>query len=69
MSSIDELSEIVKPEKGSKKKGKAKGSSDEDMLSEAATQNFYYGCHNVQELLQARGYCPPDFEKKKKGKK
>lgn len=50
------------------KKGKGKGNSG-DMLSEAAMDNVYYGCHNVQELLEARGYCHPDFvKKKKKGK-
>ncbi|XP_064292218.1 uncharacterized protein LOC128672465 [Plodia interpunctella] len=55
-----------KAKKGGKgKKGKSKGCNI-DMLTEAAMNNVYYACHNVQELLQARGFCPPDFNKKKK---
>lgn len=55
-----------KEEKKSKKKGKNKGKCNVDMLTEAAMENVYYACHNVQELLQARGFHPPDFAKKKK---
>ncbi|CAG9135976.1 unnamed protein product [Plutella xylostella] len=51
---------------GGKKKGKSKGRCNVDMLTEAAMDNVYYACHNVQELLQARGFHPPDFNKKKK---
>lgn len=51
---------------GKGKKGKSKGRCNVDMLTEAAMDNVYYGCHNVQELLQARGFHPPDFNKKKK---
>ncbi|OWR50750.1 hypothetical protein KGM_210701 [Danaus plexippus plexippus] len=36
------------------------------MLTDSAMDNVYYACHNVQELLQARGFHPPDFNKKKK---
>ncbi|XP_063627657.1 small lysine-rich protein 1 [Cydia splendana] len=55
---------------GRGKKGKSKGKCNMDMLTDAAMDNVYYGCHNVQELLQARGFHPPDFnKKKKKGKK
>ncbi|KAI8420716.1 hypothetical protein MSG28_007945 [Choristoneura fumiferana] len=54
---------------GRGKKGKSKG-CHVDMLTDAAMDNVYYACHNVQELLQARGFHPPDFnKKKKKGKK
>ncbi|KAF9791651.1 hypothetical protein SFRURICE_020050 [Spodoptera frugiperda] len=55
-----------KEEKKTKKKGKNKGKCNVDMLTEAAMNNVYYACHNVQELLQARGFHPPDFVKKKK---
>lgn len=48
------------------KKGKAKGRCNVDMLTDAAMDNVYYACHNVQELLQARGFHPPDYSKKKK---
>lgn len=51
---------------GRPKKGKAKGRCNVDMLTDAAMDNVYYACHNVQELLAARGFCPPDFNKKKK---
>lgn len=55
---------------GRGKKGKSKGRCNVDMLTDAAMNNVYYACHNVQELLQARGFHPPDFnKKKKKGKK
>ncbi|XP_013188151.1 uncharacterized protein LOC106133092 [Amyelois transitella] len=54
-----------KAKKGKGRKGKSKG-CHVDMLTEAAMNNVYYACHNVQELLQARGFCPPDFNKKKK---
>ncbi|XP_028168217.1 small lysine-rich protein 1-like [Ostrinia furnacalis] len=47
------------------KKGKKK-SKEMDILSPAAMDNAYYGCHNVQELLEARGYQAPGFDKKKK---
>ncbi|KAJ8724297.1 hypothetical protein PYW08_015771 [Mythimna loreyi] len=55
-----------KEEKKTKKKGKNKGKCNVDMLTDAAMDNVYYGCHNVQELLAARGFHPPDFVKKKK---
>ncbi|XP_026731798.1 small lysine-rich protein 1 [Trichoplusia ni] len=55
-----------KEEKKSKKKGKSKGKCNVDMLTDAAMDNVYYACHNVQELLQARGFNHPDFAKKKK---
>ncbi|XP_059058512.1 small lysine-rich protein 1 [Achroia grisella] len=55
----------TKAKKGGKK-GKSKGKCNIDMLTDAAMNNVYYACHNVQELLQARGFHPPDFNKKKK---
>lgn len=58
--------EKKKGKKGGSKKGKSKGRCNVDMLTDAAMDNVYYACHNVQELLQARGYYPPDFNKKKK---
>ncbi|XP_028168216.1 small lysine-rich protein 1 [Ostrinia furnacalis] len=60
-----------KAKKGGRgKKGKSKGRCNVDMLTEAAMDNVYYACHNVQELLAARGFHPPDFtKKKKKGKR
>ncbi|CAK1579594.1 unnamed protein product [Parnassius mnemosyne] len=55
---------------GRPKKGKSKGRCNIDMLTDAAMDNVYYACHNVQELLQARGFFSPDFtKKKKKGKR
>lgn len=51
---------------GKGKKGKSKGKCNMDILADAAMDNVYYGCHNVQELLQARGFHPPDYSKKKK---
>lgn len=47
------------------RKGKSKG-CNVDMLTDTAMDNVYYACHNVQELLQARGYYPLDYNKKKK---
>ncbi|XP_041968585.1 small lysine-rich protein 1 [Aricia agestis] len=55
-----------KAKKGKAKKGKSKSRCNIDMLTEAAMDNVYYACHNVQELLQARGFHPPDYNKKKK---
>lgn len=51
---------------GAKKAGGKKKSKDFDILSPASMNNCYYGCHNVQELLEARGYQAPGFDKKKK---
>lgn len=59
---------------GGGKKGKSKKSSSKfqgDILSDAAMENAYFCCHNVQELLKSRGFNWPDAQKKKgkKGKK
>ncbi|KOB72872.1 Uncharacterized protein OBRU01_11689 [Operophtera brumata] len=65
----DEEKKGSKEETG-KKKGKGKKAGEVDFLCEAAMDNVYYVCHNVQELLASRGYLPPGYVmKKKKGKK
>lgn len=51
-----------------KKGKKGKKSGEVDFLCEAAMDNVYYVCHNVQELLASRGYFPPGYDKKKKKK-
>ncbi|XP_063705411.1 small lysine-rich protein 1 [Culicoides brevitarsis] len=63
-----------KKKKGSKgKKGGGKGKSSKfsgDMFSEAAIENSYYLCHNIQDVLKSRGFIWPELQKKKKkGKK
>lgn len=41
-----------------------------DIFTEAAMENAYTTCHNVQDLLKWRGFPWPDAQKKKKkGKK
>lgn len=51
----------------SKKSSKSKGSKFQgDIFSEAATENAYYVCHNVQDVLKTRGFAWPDAQKKKK---
>lgn len=41
-----------------------------DIFTEAAMENAYTTCHNVQDLLRWRGFPWPDAQKKKKkGKK
>ncbi|CAG9797464.1 unnamed protein product [Chironomus riparius] len=59
--------------KGKKgKKGKAGKSSkfQGDIFSEAAMENAYYVCHNLMDVLKARGFAWPESQKKKKkGKK
>ncbi|KAB0801650.1 hypothetical protein PPYR_03836 [Photinus pyralis] len=41
-----------------------------DIFNEAAMENAYATCHNVQDLLKFRGFPWPDAQKKKKkGKK
>lgn len=61
-----------KKKKGKGKKGGGKGKSSKfsgDMLSEAAIENAYYICHNIQDLLKSRGFIWPVLQqKKKKGK-
>lgn len=68
--------ETKKPAKATKqKKGGRKGRSKGarctvDIFTEAAMENAYTTCHNVQDLLKWRGFPWPDIQKKKKkGKK
>ncbi|XP_055523522.1 small lysine-rich protein 1 [Wyeomyia smithii] len=71
---VDEEEPEVKPKKGKGKKGKGKGGKSSkfqgDLFSEAAMENAYYVCHNIQDVLKSRGFAWPDGQKKKKkGKK
>ncbi|KAJ3665763.1 hypothetical protein Zmor_001238 [Zophobas morio] len=61
----------VKTKKGGRKGGRAKSSRcTVDIFTEAAMENAYTICHNVQDLLKSRGFPWPDAQKKKKkGKK
>lgn len=59
-----------KPAVKGKKSGKSKNRCNVDIFTEAAMDNAYYVCHNVQDLLKIRGFPWPDAQKKKKkGKK
>uniref|UniRef100_A0A182TE68 Small lysine-rich protein 1 n=2 Tax=Anopheles melas TaxID=34690 RepID=A0A182TE68_9DIPT len=70
----DEEDGEAKPKKGKGKKGKGKGSKSSkfqgDIFNEAAMENAYYICHNIQDVLKSRGFAWPEGQKKKKkGKK
>lgn len=58
---------------GGKKTGRGRSKSARctvDIFTEAAMENAYTTCHNVQDLLKWRGFPWPDAQKKKKkGKK
>ncbi|CAG9766835.1 unnamed protein product [Ceutorhynchus assimilis] len=60
-----------KPKKGTGKKARSKSARcNVDIFTEAAMENAYTTCHNVQDLLRWRGFPWPDAQKKKKkGKK
>lgn len=59
-----------KPAGKPKRSGKSKNRCNVDIFTEAAMDNAYYVCHNVQDLLKIRGFPWPDAQKKKKkGKK
>ncbi|KAG5863804.1 hypothetical protein JTB14_035956 [Gonioctena quinquepunctata] len=60
-----------KPKKSGGRKGRSKGGRcNVDVFTEAAMENAYTTCHNVQDLLRWRGFPWPDAQKKKKkGKK
>lgn len=49
---VDEEESEAKPKKGKGKKGKGKGKGSSkfqgDLFSEAAMENAYYVCHNIQ---------------------
>ncbi|XP_065083896.1 small lysine-rich protein 1-like [Ochlerotatus camptorhynchus] len=71
---VDEEESEAKPKKGKGKKGKGKGKGSSkfqgDLFSEAAMENAYYVCHNIQDVLKSRGFAWPEGQKKKKkGKK
>lgn len=61
-----------KPTKSTKqkktgRKGRSKGARyTVDIFTEAAMENAYTTCHNVQDLLKWRGFAWPDSQKKKK---
>uniref|UniRef100_A0A182JH84 Uncharacterized protein n=1 Tax=Anopheles atroparvus TaxID=41427 RepID=A0A182JH84_ANOAO len=70
----DEEDGEAKPKKGKGKKGKGKGGKSSkfqgDIFNEAAMENAYYICHNIQDVLKSRGFAWPEGQKKKKkGKK
>ncbi|KAK5650561.1 hypothetical protein RI129_001590 [Pyrocoelia pectoralis] len=56
---------------GGARTGRSKGARyTVDIFNEAAMENAYATCHNVQDLLKFRGFPWPDAQrKKKKGKK
>lgn len=61
----------TKSKKTSRKGGKSKSARfTVDIFTDAAMDNAYTICHNVQDLLKSRGFPWPDAQKKKKkGKK
>ncbi|KAH8273148.1 hypothetical protein KR018_006422 [Drosophila ironensis] len=58
--------EKKKKEGGGKKKGGVGKSIGCDIFNDAAMENAYYVCHNVQDVLKSRGFAWPDGQKKKK---
>ncbi|EEZ98787.1 uncharacterized protein LOC100187600 isoform X1 [Tribolium castaneum] len=66
-----EKKKAPKAKKGGRKGGRSKSSRcTVDIFTEAAMENAYTVCHNVQDLLKSRGFPWPDAQKKKKkGKK
>uniref|UniRef100_T1GBN6 Small lysine-rich protein 1 n=1 Tax=Megaselia scalaris TaxID=36166 RepID=T1GBN6_MEGSC len=62
-----EVVETTSKKKGGKKKSANKGKSFQcDIFNEAAMDNAYYVCHNVQDVLKSRGFAWPETQKKKK---
>ncbi|CAH1967557.1 unnamed protein product [Acanthoscelides obtectus] len=55
-----------KPKKGGKKSRSKSARCNVDIFTEAAMENAYTTCHNVQDLLRWRGFPWPDAQKKKK---
>lgn len=52
---------------GGTRRGRSKGTRcNVDIFTEAAMENAYTTCHNVQDLLKWRGFPWPDAQKKKK---
>lgn len=60
-----------KPKKTGKVRRRTKSSRIQvDIFTEAAMENAYFTCHNIQDLLKWRGFPWPELQKKKKkGKK
>ncbi|XP_075144637.1 small lysine-rich protein 1 [Haematobia irritans] len=58
--------EEKKKKEGGKKKGSSGKSIGCDIFNDAAMENAYYVCHNVQDVLKSRGFAWPDGQKKKK---
>lgn len=59
-----------KPKKVGRKGRSKSARCTVDIFTEAAMENAYTTCHNVQDLLLRRGFPWPDAQKKKKkGKK
>ncbi|XP_013099518.1 small lysine-rich protein 1 [Stomoxys calcitrans] len=58
--------EEKKKKEGGKKKGGGGKSLGCDIFNDAAMENAYYVCHNVQDVLKSRGFAWPDGQKKKK---
>ncbi|KAJ8894686.1 hypothetical protein PR048_007351 [Dryococelus australis] len=53
-----------------KSEGKCKPRFHIDIFNESAMENAYYTCHNVQDVLQSRGFpWTQALKKKKRGKK
>ncbi|TMW52265.1 hypothetical protein DOY81_002668 [Sarcophaga bullata] len=54
--------------RNSKDSSSSNGGSGEgcDIFNDAAMENAYYVCHNVQDVLKSRGFAWPDGQKKKK---
>ncbi|KAG8228171.1 hypothetical protein J437_LFUL014406 [Ladona fulva] len=52
--------------KSKRSEGKSKSRYAVDIFSEAAVENAYYICHNVQDALMYRGFQWPSVQKKKK---
>ncbi|CAG9818406.1 unnamed protein product [Phaedon cochleariae] len=66
----DKKKKAGKPKKSGGRRGKSKGARcNVDIFTEAAMENAYTTCHNIQDLLKWRGFPWPDAQKKKKGKK
>lgn len=58
-----------KPGVARREGGKSRSKCQVDVFNEAAMENAYYTCHNVQDLLKTRGFPWPELQKKKKKKK
>lgn len=65
-----EKKKATKPKRAGRKGRSKSARCTVDIFTEAAMENAYTTCHNVQDLLLRRGFPWPDAQKKKKkGKK